>query len=211
MSKARLVITAVTVEKRPVSEVAKSYGVARSWVYTLLARYEAEGKAAFEPRSRRPKASPRATSPDTVELIVTLRKELAGQGLDAGPQTIIWHQGGILFLNPATGKQIEVSNFVISVHRGVLTAEANGNPKVRVPLFQLSLDPRHDPRGTALRADQRDRRHPHRNRSQRPGHHLRHHPVHAGPGNRHRQHAPAVLIRRRPSRRQQHQPWHPVW
>ena len=39
MSKARLVITAVTIEKRPVSEVARSYGVARSWIYTLLARY----------------------------------------------------------------------------------------------------------------------------------------------------------------------------
>jgi hypothetical protein len=43
MSRARLVITAVTVEKRPVSEVARSYGVARSWIYTLLARYRAEG------------------------------------------------------------------------------------------------------------------------------------------------------------------------
>ena len=43
MSKARLVITAVTIEKRPVSEVARSYGVARSWIYTLLARYRAEG------------------------------------------------------------------------------------------------------------------------------------------------------------------------
>jgi Sugar (and other) transporter len=40
MSKARLVITAVTVEKRPVSEVARSCGVARSWIYALLARYE---------------------------------------------------------------------------------------------------------------------------------------------------------------------------
>ena len=49
MSKARLVITAVTAEKRPVSEVARSYGVARSWIYTLLARYAAEGEAAFEP------------------------------------------------------------------------------------------------------------------------------------------------------------------
>ncbi len=29
MSKARLVITAVTVEKRPVSEIARTYGVAR--------------------------------------------------------------------------------------------------------------------------------------------------------------------------------------
>jgi hypothetical protein len=46
MSKARLVITAITVEKRPVSEVARSYGVARSWICTLLARYEAEGEAA---------------------------------------------------------------------------------------------------------------------------------------------------------------------
>ena len=59
MSKARLVITAVVVEKRPVGEVARSYGVARSWVYALLARYRAEGEAAFEPRSRRPKTSPR--------------------------------------------------------------------------------------------------------------------------------------------------------
>jgi len=91
MSKARLVITAVTVEKRPVSEVARTYGVARSWVYTLLARYEAEGEAAFEPRSRRPKTSPAAISEDTVELIVRLRKELSGQGLDAGPHTIAWH------------------------------------------------------------------------------------------------------------------------
>jgi len=91
MSKARLVITAVTVEKRPVSEVARSYGVARSWVYALLERYAAEGEAAFEPRSRRPKRSPNATAPETVELIVALRKDLAGQGLDAGPQTICWH------------------------------------------------------------------------------------------------------------------------
>src|SRR5689334_12137791 len=43
MSKARLVITAVITEKRPVSEVARDYGVARSWVCTLLARYRAEG------------------------------------------------------------------------------------------------------------------------------------------------------------------------
>ena len=104
MSKARLVITAVTVEKRPVSEVARSYGVARSWIYELLARYRDEGEAAFEPRSRRPKTSPRATAPDTAELITRLRKELAGQGLDAGPQTIAWHlqQHYQLKVSPAT-------------------------------------------------------------------------------------------------------------
>jgi transposase InsO family protein len=91
MSKARLVITAVTIEKRPVSEVARAYGVARSWIYALLARYRAEGEAAFEPRSRRPGTSPAAISDATVDLIIALRKELAGQGLDAGPHTICWH------------------------------------------------------------------------------------------------------------------------
>jgi hypothetical protein len=52
--------------------------------------------------------------------------------------TII-HQGGILFLDPVTGKQILVSNFVISLKQAVLTAEVNGNPKTRVPLLQLGL------------------------------------------------------------------------
>jgi leucine-zipper of insertion element IS481 len=58
MSKARLVITAVIVERRRVSEVARTYGVARSWIYKLLARYAAEGEAAFGSRSRRPKTHP---------------------------------------------------------------------------------------------------------------------------------------------------------
>jgi transposase InsO family protein len=91
MSKARLVITAVIVEKRPVGEVAREFGVARSWVYKLLARYRQEGEAAFEPRSRRPASSPSAIGPDAAELIARLRKELDGAGLDAGPHTIAWH------------------------------------------------------------------------------------------------------------------------
>jgi len=91
VSKARLVITAVVAEKRPVREVARAYGVSRSWIYELLARYRAEGAAAFEPRSRRPKTSPSAVSADAAELIVRLRRELSGQGLDAGPHTIAWH------------------------------------------------------------------------------------------------------------------------
>jgi transposase InsO family protein len=91
MSKARLVITAVVVEHRTPAEVARSYGVSRSWVYELLARHRAEGDAAFQPRSRRPNSSPTALPEATVELIVTVRKQLAEQGLDAGPDTIGWH------------------------------------------------------------------------------------------------------------------------
>ena len=54
MSKARLVITALVVEQQTVAEVAARYGVHRSWVYRLKARYDDDGEAAFEPRSRRP-------------------------------------------------------------------------------------------------------------------------------------------------------------
>jgi transposase len=134
MSKARLVITAVTVEKRPVSEVARSYGVARSRVYELLAHYRDEGEAAFEPRSRRPKTSPRATAADTVELITRLRKELAGQGLDAGPQTIAWHlqQHHQLTVSPAT-----VSRY-LSRH-GLVTPDPSKRPKSSYVRFAAEL------------------------------------------------------------------------
>ncbi|MGZ6831527.1 MAG: IS481 family transposase [Nocardioidaceae bacterium] len=91
MSKARLVITAIEVEGRAPAEVIAAYGVSRSWLYELLARYRAEGDTAFEPRSRRPHTSPRATPPQTVELVLRLRKQLSEAGLDAGADTIGWH------------------------------------------------------------------------------------------------------------------------
>ena len=77
MSKARLVITALFVEHQSPAEVAARYGVHRAWVYKLKARYEAEGEAALQPRSRRPKSSPTATPAETVELVLQLRKQLA--------------------------------------------------------------------------------------------------------------------------------------
>src|SRR3954468_8801073 len=91
MSKARLVITALLVERQTPAEVARRYGVHRSWVYRLKERYEAEGEAAFEPRSRRPNSSPTATAEATVELILEIRAKLTAQGHDAGPATIAWH------------------------------------------------------------------------------------------------------------------------
>ena len=91
MSMARLVITAVTIEGRSKSEVARDYGVSRVWVQKLLHRFDAEGEAAFEPRSRRPHASPQAVNADTEDAIIRLRKELSKQGLDAGAETIAAH------------------------------------------------------------------------------------------------------------------------
>ena len=91
MSKARLVMTAIELEGRSVTEVATTYRVSRSWIYELLARYRTEGDTAFEPRSRRPKTSPTATPQTTIDLIISIRKQLVESGLDAGPDTLAWH------------------------------------------------------------------------------------------------------------------------
>ncbi|HEX4688609.1 MAG TPA: IS481 family transposase [Nocardioides sp.] len=91
MSKARLIITAVVVEGRSKSEVARDYDVSRYWVHQLVQRYHAEGEAAFSPRSRRPHHSPHAVTAEQEERIVRLRKELSRQGLDAGADTIRTH------------------------------------------------------------------------------------------------------------------------
>jgi transposase InsO family protein len=124
MSKARLVITAVVAERRKPSEVAVAYGVSRSWIYELLARYRAEGEAAFEPRSRRPRSSPRAIPDTTIALITGVRKELAGQGLDAGPDTICWHLAHHhrIRVAPAT-----VSRYL--ARAGLVTPEPSKRPK----------------------------------------------------------------------------------
>ena len=90
MSKRRLVITAVLAGASQ-SEAARSYNVSQGWISRLMARYELEGEAAYEPRSRRPHTSPNATPPATVELVLRLRQELAESGHDAGADTIGWH------------------------------------------------------------------------------------------------------------------------
>jgi transposase InsO family protein len=91
MSLARLVVTAVRVEGRSKSEVARDYRVSRRWVHELIKRFDAEGQAGLAPRSRRPQTSPQRTSVALEEEIVQLRKHLAEQGLDAGAHTIAYH------------------------------------------------------------------------------------------------------------------------
>src|ERR671918_1281975 len=127
----RLLITAVVVEKRPVRHVAAQYGVSKSWLYELLARYRTEGEAVFEPGSRRPKTSPNAVPPETVDLIVRLRKELSDAGLDAGPDTICWHL--------AHHHGITVSRATVARHltgRGLVVPEPKKRPKSSYVRFQ---------------------------------------------------------------------------
>jgi transposase len=91
MELGRYLVEAHLLEKRPVGELAEVHGVHRSWIYKLLARYEAEGEAGLEPRSRRPKSSPTKIRDLYEDEIVAIRKELSDQGFDAGAQTISFH------------------------------------------------------------------------------------------------------------------------
>ena len=91
MSLAELVITSVVVEGRTKSEVARDYGVSRYWVHQLVRRYQAEGEAAFQARSRRPHTSPQAVGPQIEDRIIRVRKQLSRHGLDAGAETIRFH------------------------------------------------------------------------------------------------------------------------
>ena len=65
--------------------------MSRVWVQKLVHRYEREGPAAFEPRSRRPRSNPRTVSVEVEEQIIRLRKTLTTRGVDAGAETIAAH------------------------------------------------------------------------------------------------------------------------
>ena len=133
MSKRRLVITAVLAGSSQ-SEVARTYGVSQSWISRLMDRYATEGESAFEPRSRRPHSSPRATPPATVELVLQIRKQLSDSGLDAGADTIGWH----------LTHRHQISLARATIHRiltraGTVTPEPAKRPKTSYLRFQAEM------------------------------------------------------------------------
>lgn len=106
------------------AEVARTYGLSRSWVHELVARHRAEGDTAFEPRSRARHTPPAAIPAATRRLIVRLRTDLTDAGLDAGADTIAWHL--------TNHHQITVSR--ASIYRtlraaGLITANPKKRPK----------------------------------------------------------------------------------
>ena len=126
MSKAQLVITAVVLEGRSKSEVARDYDLSRYWVQQLVHRYETEGATAFEPRSRRPHHNPHAVSAEVEDRIVRLRKTLTKRGLDAGADTIAAH----LAADPAVVNVPAVSTiWRILSRRGFVTPQPHKRPR----------------------------------------------------------------------------------
>jgi transposase InsO family protein len=136
MSKAQLVITAVMVEGRSKSEVARDYDLSRQWVQQLCKRYEADGDAAFVPHSRRPHHSPQAVPADIEDRIVRLRKTLTKRGLDAGADTIATH----LATDPTIANTPAVSTiWRILKRRGFVTPQPHKRPRSSWKRFEAEL------------------------------------------------------------------------
>jgi transposase InsO family protein len=124
MGMPQLIVTAVLVEGRSKSEVARDYRVSRRWVITLVQRYLAEGEAGLQPRSRRPRTSPGQTPVEIEEQIVAIRKELDRDGHDAGAETIAFH------LQQRHGHTPSVSTiWRILKARGFVTPQPHKRPK----------------------------------------------------------------------------------
>jgi transposase InsO family protein len=99
-----------------------------------MRRYEQEGEAAFEPRSRRPQTIPRRTAAEVEDAIVELREKLSGQGLDAGAETIAWH------LRQRTGSAPAVATiWRILKRRGFVTPQPHKRPRSSWRSFQADL------------------------------------------------------------------------
>jgi transposase InsO family protein len=91
MSRARVAVLKIVSKQLTVTAAAAEYGLSRRHLHRLLARYRDGGIEAVEPRSRAPRSSPQRILPEVRDRIVALRRELTGQGSDAGPLTIGWH------------------------------------------------------------------------------------------------------------------------
>jgi transposase InsO family protein len=124
MGMPQLVVTAVLVEGRSKSEVAREYGVSRRWVITLVQRYLAEGDAGLQPRPRRPHRSPNRTAKDIEDEVVALRKELERDGHEAGAATIAFHLQRRHSVSPAVS-----TIWRILSARGFVTPQPHKRPK----------------------------------------------------------------------------------
>jgi transposase InsO family protein len=124
MGMPQLVVTAVLVEGRKKSEVARDYGISRRWVITLVQRFLAEGDTGLLPRSRRPLRSPSRTADELEDEIVAIRKDLDRHGHEAGAATIAAHLARRHGTSPAVS-----TIWRILTARGFVTPQPHKRPK----------------------------------------------------------------------------------
>jgi len=126
----RFAIAQMDVTDVNVSEFCRDHQISRDRFYEYQARYAAEGEAGLVPRSRAPNTVANKTSPEVEDLIVSMRKQLDDDGLDAGAETVRWHleQAGVTVPHVATV-------YRILVRRGFVVPEPKKAPSKQLQRF----------------------------------------------------------------------------
>lgn len=106
-----------------VSKFCRDHGISRDRFYEIRRRYDTEGEAGLQPRSRRPHRTANLTPVDIEELVMSKRLELTELGLDAGPASI--HT----YLNGLDTTPSEATIWRILARRGLITADPSKAPK----------------------------------------------------------------------------------
>lgn len=123
----RRTIVEVSVEGLNVTEFCRQHGVSTWFFYQLRRRFAEEGEAALEPRSRAAREIANRTPAAVEEAILTLRKELAGNGWDAGPATIFSHLPARL--EAGTALPSEATIWRVLKRRGFIVAQPQKAPR----------------------------------------------------------------------------------
>jgi len=113
------------------SKWCRRYGVSRQAVYRWRDRFESEGPAGLEPRSRAPKRPHGRTSDDVEDAVVAARKELTDRGWDNGPGSI-W---SLLRARAGAGPS-ESTIWRILTRRGLISPQPRKAPRKRWRRFE---------------------------------------------------------------------------
>lgn len=121
-----------------VSKFCRQEGVSRKTFYKWVKRYESDGVAGLEDRSRRPHTSPTQVHADVEDLIVRVRKELKDAGLDHGAATIQWHLGRRRSAGEISISRVPSASTIwrILVRRGQVVPQPYKTPKTAVRRFE---------------------------------------------------------------------------
>jgi transposase InsO family protein len=116
-----------------VSQFCRDRQVSRQTFYKFRRRFGHSGLAGLQEQSRRPNSSPAQTPAAVEEAVLRRRKQLLEQGLDHGPQSIVWtlQHDEIAVPSPSTVWRI-------LTRHGVIVAQPHKRPKSATKRFCFS-------------------------------------------------------------------------
>ncbi|MBA3654721.1 MAG: transposase [Actinobacteria bacterium] len=120
----RRLIAEADLDDLNVAQFCRDHGISRWTFYDIRKRATEDPADDLEPRSRAPHHVANRTRIEVEDLIITIRKDLADCGLDAGPATIAVHLAEVLEAVPS-----ESTIWQVLKRRGFIVADPTKAPK----------------------------------------------------------------------------------